>query len=487
MDFEMEKDTLVRYTGTDSRVVLPPGVWRVRADAFSGCKSPVSIVILPALKKITPWTFCRCPEIARYEVHPDHPNYESIDGVVYDKKDAQLVAYPPGSTRTEYLVPHGVRMIGEDAFRCCRLERIILPNSVESILQGAFSGCAALREIVLPDSITCISPDAFAGCTALCEITIPHGLRTVRQDTFSGCSALMRVTFPDTLREIHWNAFAGCVSLTEVTLPHSIRILHSRTFAGCRSLKRVKLPEELQRICPLAFSGCIELTGIDLPEHLQSIECAAFLDCSVLTDVHIPAGCECKDAFVGTKAGTAADPEGEAAAFYREMLQCTKIGRVVYAIMCTERFLLAMYPARDFRPLARKMWALVDGSGYLDEGAYALIEVVPECLLEPENYSAGDFEHLTESEYMQFCALMQGLRDEVNILLNQVYDIAMAYCYTREEPELADTLPPLRRVRDVLMTNRIPMPDLAALASFREQGNNSGRKLFDCKYLSVLL
>ena len=249
----------------------------------------------------------------------------------------------------------------------------------------------------------------------------------------------------------------------------------------------MKLPEELQRICPLAFSGCSELTRIDLPEHLQSIECAAFLDCSALTDVQIPTGCECKEAFVGTKAGTAADPEGEAAAFYREMLQCTKIGRVVYAIMCTERFLLAMYPARDFRPLARKMWALVDGSGYLDEGAYALIEVVPECLLEPENYSAGDFEHLTESEYVQFCALMQGLSDEVNILLNQVYDIAMAYCYTREEPELADTLPPLRRVRDVLMTNRIPMPDLAALASFREQGNNSGRKLFDCKYLSVLL
>ena len=31
-------------------------------------------------------------------------------------------------------------------------------------------------------------------------------------------------------------------------------------------------------------------------------------------------------------------------------------GRMAYVIMCVERFLVAVYPERDWKPLARTMW-----------------------------------------------------------------------------------------------------------------------------------
>ena len=38
--------------------------------------------------------------------------------------------------------------------------------------------------------------------------------------------------------------------------------------------------------------------------------------------------------------------------------------RTAYAIMCCERYVTAVHPELDFRPVAVFMWNIIDGSGY---------------------------------------------------------------------------------------------------------------------------
>ncbi len=63
---------------------------------------------------------------------------------------------------TEFVIPNSVTSIGDYAFSyCTRLTSVIIPNSVTSIGKAAFQNCSSLTSITIPDSVTSIKPLAF--------------------------------------------------------------------------------------------------------------------------------------------------------------------------------------------------------------------------------------------------------------------------------------------------------------------------------------
>ena len=163
-------------------------------------------------------------------------------------------------------------------------------------------------------------------------------------------------------------------------------------------------------------------------------------------------------------------------------------GRVAYAIMCFEKYVVSVYPSIDYSPVVEIMWSIIDGSNYLDESAYKYyIEIIPECLFEFYSYENSDFEYLSKDEYLLFTRLLNNDDQNLNTIMKCIYDIAMAYAYTKVEPNAPATLPFLQKAKSVLLTNNIEPPDEAIVSKYTASGTDWLGECFDGRYLSIIL
>lgn len=86
--------------------------------------------------------------------------YSSVDGVLFDKAKNILFKYPRKDNYS-YVVPSSVKTIERYAFNATSIVDIKLPEGLENIKYGAFSGCSKLKYINIPNSIKTIGVDAF--------------------------------------------------------------------------------------------------------------------------------------------------------------------------------------------------------------------------------------------------------------------------------------------------------------------------------------
>jgi len=81
-----------------------------------------------------------------YNVDPANPNYESVDGVLFNRGQTELIRYPRAKADTSYVIPNTVTMIRANAFdQSLNLTSVVIGNNVTTIGNSAFSGCSNLR------------------------------------------------------------------------------------------------------------------------------------------------------------------------------------------------------------------------------------------------------------------------------------------------------------------------------------------------------
>lgn len=202
-----------------------------------------------------------------YTLHADHTatvaNYDdsTLDGVIdipdtvisggqtYTVTAIGVSAFGSFSTRinvSSVFIPATVRSIGSHAFIYCNALTTVTfaeGSQLKSIGNNAFWGSEHLyprfKEIKIPDSVETIGNGAFRHCQNLERITLPSALQTLSNGTFYGCAALSEVTFPASLKTIEKSAFGYCRNLSEVKLPASLTTIQSYVFNGCSALKTV--------------------------------------------------------------------------------------------------------------------------------------------------------------------------------------------------------------------------------------------------------
>ena len=157
-------------------------------------------------------------------------------------------------------VPEGVTRLGDYSFECCSLmQKVFLPDSLETIGNGAFSGCGSLILADMNEGITSIGDGAFLGCLDLKHIVLPGSLKSMGKYAFALCESLSIVEFGDgknkNLTEIPERAFYGCSNLQNLELPSGITRIGKRAFFKCDSLQSLSGSLYITDIGDYAFEG----------------------------------------------------------------------------------------------------------------------------------------------------------------------------------------------------------------------------------------
>lgn len=216
-------------------------------------------------------------------------------------------------TRLEKLVlPDSIQKIGDFAFMGCdRLETLVIPETTEQIGWGAVSDTLWLEkqcadfvvagkgillaykgteaEVVIPDGVAVISGYAFSACENVNTVQLPDSMLKIDAFSFDNCVNLRQVLIPEGVTTIGQYAFHWCPKLEEIFMPDSVVSVENHAFSYCKSLQYVKLSSGLKQLSNSVFSDCLSLSSIEIPQSIESINNYAFQHCSALQSVTIPA------------------------------------------------------------------------------------------------------------------------------------------------------------------------------------------------------
>lgn len=104
--------------------------------------------------------------------------------------------------------------IGDMAFSAnSSLKNVNLPEGLSQIGEGAFV-MSGIEKIVIPGSVNTIGEQAFSTCASLTEVVIQSGVKVIDSRAFEGCKQLERVEIPDTVESIEFAAFKNSDSVT---------------------------------------------------------------------------------------------------------------------------------------------------------------------------------------------------------------------------------------------------------------------------------
>lgn len=293
--------TTIDYSGFSycrdlTSVTLPNSLTEIGYDAFSYCKSLKSITIPENVSNIGSGAFSYCYNLEEIKVSKYNEKYISINNCLIEKETKKLVLGCKNS-----VIPNdgSVTTICRNAFAGSGITKIVIPDTITEIEEGAFSGCSGLESIeVDPNNETymnannCLidkkAKELVAGCK---NSVIPEtGVTKIGNYSFAGCSDLTDIVIPDGVQIIGKRAFADCINLTSVSVPDSILQVRDSAFINCSSLKNISLPDTLQELGYLTFNGCSSLTSFTIPSGIKEISYGLFMRCFNLKSVTIPSG-----------------------------------------------------------------------------------------------------------------------------------------------------------------------------------------------------
>jgi hypothetical protein len=161
-------------------------------------------------------------------------------------------------------------------------------------------------------------------------------------------------------------------------------------------------------------------------------------------------------------------------------------GRVAYGIMCFEQMLIQFYDENKWSSILELLWSFVRTNN-LELWGDKVNEIIPENLLEFDNYEESEFEYLSIEFYEYLVNLYQSLDDKINDFILKIYYLGTSHAYTNIENEGKTSLIVLQDIIDFMNKNNIIFPEYNNLICFSiDEDEGWGRK-FNGKEYSLIL
>lgn len=272
---------LSEAASTDFFIVIPPGTYKggftlkIKTDeGTSVCQVDADVCFERSqLRALAPFE-CNDLQIDPEDLPDNVILYKTQSGRVFSvynsgNLDRQILSntYKGGQGMIVFDGP--LKKVGTYTFSSSDLTEIILPNSVETIDQWAFTN-ASLKTFTIPMNLKDLGIAAFSGCTQLArfygphttpdgqyvimdqrvvaqivkdeDITYPEGVLGVQPECLifyeDGREKVRSVVFPEGFLSIGYGNFSDLPNLEYITLSSTCQIDWQGTFTNCPSLKR---------------------------------------------------------------------------------------------------------------------------------------------------------------------------------------------------------------------------------------------------------
>ena len=279
-------------TVTDSEVTY--SVTAIDAAAFSGCTALTSITIPASVTSIGNMSFKDCSGLESITVATGNGTYDSRNAcnAIIETVSNKLIL---GCKTT--VIPHGVKVIGDHAFRSCTgLTNISIPTSVTSIDKAAFYGCTGLTTVIM-QAITppTLGDYVFEGCQALSAIGVPAGTASAYSSATNWSAYAYKIfTIDGTSGDgVYWSYNSTSKTMTIFgTGAMSNYSWGDRPWYNFRSdITTVDIRAGVTSIGESAFESCAYLTTVIIrrvESPITQLGIDALDYCSALTGIYVP-------------------------------------------------------------------------------------------------------------------------------------------------------------------------------------------------------
>ena len=133
-----------------NKITIPNSVKTIGNNAFENCSGLLAINIPNSVDSIGEYAFRNCESLINITVSSNNKKYLSKDGVLFNYNGTELIQYPLGDGKSEYVIPNNVEKIGKYAFYNCKnLRSVTINESVKVIAEYAFSDCINLNNLFI--------------------------------------------------------------------------------------------------------------------------------------------------------------------------------------------------------------------------------------------------------------------------------------------------------------------------------------------------
>ncbi len=161
----------------------------------------------------------------------------------------------------------------------------------------------------------------------------------------------------------------------------------------------------------------------------------------------------------------------------------TMTGRLIYIFMCIERYLVTMYPEKDWTPVATRMWNRTKEPGRWSEGTPGDLyrEIVPERIMRFHKHGYG-YEQLnpmvfgkklSQEDYTLIRGLYEGIskgdpNEEINRIIGLPEKLIYVVDLRRYSFPFSDqmTIESILTAEEILNSHGIALPDYSLLEQF---------------------
>ena len=212
--FNKSRNVLLEYPGAAiGNYTVPTNVIIVAGASFEYSTGVSGVSLGTNVTSIQSFAFYDCSALTNISVNSTNLYYSSTNGVLFDKKQTDLIQYPSGLPGS-----------------------YVIPATVTNLESGSFGDAFGLTSVVIPDSVKGIGAETFYSCEHLASASLGNGVTSIGQQAFYYCTNLQEVAIPNSVTNIATFAFYYCPSLTSVTFGTGVRYIGQEAFGGCENL-----------------------------------------------------------------------------------------------------------------------------------------------------------------------------------------------------------------------------------------------------------